>query len=161
MMTFPPATLADAAALIAVQDQSFLSDFQHYGICPSYAQPLERMERHIREDFVFRVELDGRLIGDMVVMEKAPGHYHLQCICIIPGEEGRGFGSAALAFLWGRFPDAVLWTLVTPADKKRNHAFYQRHGFVVYDTFQTEHVSMVCFQKESPSHEASGNAEAP
>ena len=141
------ATINDADSLIDVQNQSFLSDFQKYGICPSYNQTKEKIASHIISDNVYKIIADSRIIGDIVIIKKAGEHYHLQCICVVPKYENGGIGNTAMRFIEREFPEAILWTLVTPSDKLRNHYFYQKHGFQITREFFTEDVRMSYFEK--------------
>jgi len=146
-MNFARADSEDADSLIDIQNRSFLSDFQKYGICPSYNQTKVKITSHITQDNVYKIVVDGGVVGDIVVIKKGDYHYHLQCICVIPEYENHGIGNSAMRFIEREFPEANLWTLVTPADKLRNHCFYEKHGFKITKEFFTENVKMSYFEK--------------
>lgn len=141
------ACLKDMHNLLSVQNKSFLSDYQRYGLCPSYNQTEEKITSHIMHNDVYKIMAGNQIVGDIVVVQKGEAHYHLQCICVIPEYENHGIGNTAMHFINSEYVDAALWSLVTPADKLRNHCFYQKHGFQVTREFFTETVKMVYFEK--------------
>ncbi len=141
------ATLEDVDSLIEVQDKSFLLDYQKYGICPSYNQTIEKITSHVTNDNTYKILADSQIAGDIVVIKKDEGHYHLQCICVVPEYENLGIGNMAMQFIESEFPDAVLWTLVTPSDKLRNHYFYKKYGFQMTREFYSKDVKMSYFEK--------------
>jgi len=146
-MVIEKSELEDVDSLINVQNRSFLLDYQKYGICPSYNQSKEKIINHIENDNVYKILINSKIVGDIVVIKKDEGHYHLQCICVVPECENLGIGNAAMRFIQSEFPDAVLWTLVTPADKLRNHYFYKKYGFQITREFYTKNVRMSYFEK--------------
>lgn len=93
------------------------------------------------------IMIDSRIVGDIVVIKKEDKHYYLQCICVIPEFENKGIGSVAMSFIEKEFADALLWSLVTPADKLRNHTFYKKHGLIITKELQTQHIKMCFFEK--------------
>jgi len=143
------ATFEDADSLLDVQNKSFISDYQRYGICPSYNQTRDKIISHINDDNVYKILENEKIIGDIVVLNKGDGIYHLQCICVIPEYENCGVGNIAMHFIENEFPDANHWTLVTPWDKLRNHHFYKKYGFEATKEFFTETVRMSYFEKSS------------
>ena len=128
---FERADLADVDALIAVQNKSFFADFIQYGICPGYNRSHESMAYSICKRHVYKILCDDTVVGDIIVRDCGEGSYHLGCLCVIPEYENRGIGRRAMAFIDECFPDARHWSLETPSDKPRNHAFYRKHGYEV------------------------------
>ncbi|HPF86770.1 MAG TPA: GNAT family N-acetyltransferase [Candidatus Limiplasma sp.] len=137
----------DADRLIAVQDQSFYADYVKYGVCPGYRRTRESMLESISRRIVYKIQCDGNIVGDIIVRDEGGGAYYLGCLCVIPTYENRGIGQLALAFLDQHFPDAAHWALETPADKERNHYFYQKHGYRVTKEYPVDGVLISYFEK--------------
>ncbi len=128
-LTFVRATPADVDVLIAVQNDAFAEDKARYDDCPSYAEPPERMAEMVREALVYRIEADGRTVGDIIARRRDAGVYYLRTLAVVPEMQGKGIGSAAIAFLEAEFPDATLWQLETPEGTPRNCRFYEMLGY--------------------------------
>lgn len=138
---------ADAKELVEAQDKAFYSDFTKYGVCPGYGKTEESMRNSIRAAEVYKIVKDSKIIGDIIVSNRGDGDYHLSGLCVIPEYEGQGIGQAALLFLQDRYPEATHWFLETPADKERNHRFYEKNGFNIANTLTDRDVPLVVFEK--------------
>ena len=56
--------------------------------------------------------------------------YEITCLCIVPAYQGKGLGTGAVQFVKDLYADWKMFTLVTPADKKKNVKFYtEKCGF--------------------------------
>lgn len=139
---------ADANALLAVFDASFLADFQKYGECPGYGRSMESMLQSIEECFVYKIRLEGETIGAISVREQSEGCYYLGALCVVPAFQGKGIGQQAMAFLDREFPQAVHWALETPADKTENHSFYQKHGYKITKEYLDGKVKICYFERK-------------
>lgn len=146
-VSFITALQEDADALIAVQNRCFHADYIRYGVCPGYGRSRGSMLESIANRIVYKILLDGELAGDLIVRSEGGGDYYLGCVCVIPEYENRGIGSQAMAFLDRRFPDAAHWALETPADKTRNHAFYQKHGYRATKEYDVDGVKISYFER--------------
>jgi GNAT superfamily N-acetyltransferase len=74
---------------------------------------------------------DGALVGFALGhLERfgAEDHYLLKEMCVRPGAQRSGHGSALLAALADRMPDVTHWHLLTARDSPAA-AFYVKHGF--------------------------------
>ena len=128
-IAFAPASLDDIPDLIAVQDLAFAEDMARYIECPSYGESPQAMARMIGEAIVYKILLDGRMVGDIIVRRREAGCYYLRTLSVIPELQGQGIGSAAVAFLEAEFPDATRWQLTTPEGTARNRHFYEKLGY--------------------------------
>ena len=52
------------------------------------------------------------------------GVYEIGCLCVRPEFQGKGIGTAAVAFAKSHYVDWKKITLITPVDKKENVRFY-------------------------------------
>lgn len=145
---FTRAVLADADALIAVQNQCFYADFIRYGECPGYNRSREGMLESIARKQVYLIRREGQTVGDIIVSDLGGGNYYLGCICVLPAYENKGIGQLTMRFLDFTFPQAKHWALETPADKTRNHYFYRKHGYTVTREYTAGKVRISYFERD-------------
>ena len=79
---------------------------------------------------MWRIELDGALIGALFVVPQGGGAMRLEDFVIDPAQQGKGYGRRALALLDALYPDARVWTLCTPEFSAGNRHLYETSGFV-------------------------------
>lgn len=144
-----PATDADVEAMVEVQIASFESDALLYpgvevGGPPGY-NSAEHLRACLGERACYKLLLDGALVGVMIVIDEGDGHVHLDVIAIHPDQQGRGVGTAAMAFLERAHP-AERYTLDTPSYALRNHHFYEKLGYVKVG--ESAHLDVVLFAYE-------------
>jgi hypothetical protein len=63
---FERAKPEDVLQLIEVQNSGFLEDYEEYGECPSYQEKEENMLDMIENAIVYKIIVDGKIIGDMI-----------------------------------------------------------------------------------------------
>lgn len=80
----------------------------------------------------FRVLLNGKLIGCVILWIRESGRNYLGMICIDPSVQGRGIGTKIWREVESRYPDTKVWMTDTPGFAKRNHHYYvNKLGFRV------------------------------
>lgn len=127
---FRRADTADAALLVEIYNAAFYSDYLRYGECPAYGRDVEMMEQSIIDFPKFLIICDGRPVGCISCKALEKGIYEVGCLCVIPGFQGKGIGTAAMEFVKSCYRDWRRFTLVTPVDKKENIRFYtEKCGF--------------------------------
>ena len=142
------ATVDDVDQLIEVQNKSFYSDFVKYGECPGYHHSRESMTKIVLNRITYKILCDDQIVGDIIVRDKGEHLYFLGGLCVIPEYENKGIGQQAIKLLEHDFPDAIQWSLETPADKKRNHYFYKKMGFEITKEYMDGSVKIVLFEKK-------------
>jgi len=145
---FQRATIDDSDELIKVRNQSFYEDYVKYGECPGYNTSKETMANTILNKIVYKIICDNQIIGSISVKDNYDSTYHLGCLSVIPDYENKGIGQEAIRFIEKEFPEATLWTLETPADKKRNHYFYEKAGYNIIKEYSDGSVRLVLFEKK-------------
>ena len=120
---FERATIDDVEVLINVRNQSFYEDFVKYGECPGYNCSKESMTNYILNKIAYKIICNNQIIGNISVRDNLDNTYYISCLCVIPDCENKGIGQEAIRFIESEFVNATMWTLETPADKKRNHYF--------------------------------------
>lgn len=118
----------DAKRLAEVFNASSYSDYVKYGECPGYNKTEDSMLSGMQEYHVYKIMVDGLIVGAISVENEADKHYYLGALCVIPDYANQGIGQEAMCFLDQKFPDAVHWVLETPADKTQNHYFIANLG---------------------------------
>lgn len=145
---FVRATVDDVDKLIDVQNQSFYDDYVKYGECPGYNHSRKSMTNIVLNRITYKIVYNNQIIGDIIVRDNHDSTYHLGGICVIRDYENKGIGQKAIKFIESQFPNATIWTLETPADKKRNHYFYKKLGYTIVKEYMDDSVKIVLFEKK-------------
>ncbi len=94
------------------------------------------------ESHGFKVLLDDRIVGGVIVWILPNGKNIVGTIFVDPKVQGFGIGTQVWRFIEAEFPDTVSWTLGTPEFSTSSHAFYEKKcGFVKIE------------EEEAPDHE--------
>jgi len=146
---FREAVAADAEQLIEIYNSAFYKDFIRYGECPAYGRSLEEMQRSILEFPKFMILCDGAAVGCISCKAVESGIYEIGCLCVRPEFQGKGIGTAAVAFAKSHYEDWKKITLITPVDKEKNVRFYtEKCGFKIAATEKDGNVKVVRFVLE-------------
>ncbi|MBW9157781.1 GNAT family N-acetyltransferase [Clostridium tagluense] len=145
---FERTTINDVEALIDVRNQCFYADYVKYGECPGYNHSKESMTNAILNRIVYKIICNNQIIGNISVRDNYDNTYYLGCLCVIPEYENKGIGQEAIRFIESEFPNATVWTLETPSDKKRNHYFYKKAGYTIIEEYIDGSVKLVLFEKK-------------
>lgn len=135
MLIIDKAEPHDAPNLAEVQKRSFDEDIRQFqqeaaaGGPPGYDSSVWQFDM-MKAGLYYKLTEDGAIIGGMLVFP-APDEEkcHLGRIFIDPLYQNRGYGQAAMQYLFGQFPRAHKWSLDTPSWAVRNHYFYTKAGF--------------------------------
>jgi len=139
----------DADQLITIYNASFYDDYIKYGECPAYGRTREGMEASIERFPKLIIYCDEIPVGVISVENKGSGEYQLGCLCVIPKYQGRGIGTQAVKFMLDYYADWNKVTLITPADKEKNIAFYtEKCRFKAVGTDMEGNVKVVQFLME-------------
>lgn len=145
---FIRATIDDVDELIELQNQCFYRDYEKYGQCSEYNHSVESMKNLISDRITYKIVCDNQIIGDIIVRDNHDNTYYLECICVKPDFENRGIGQHAIKFIESQFPNAVVWALKMPADKKRIHYFCKKLGYSVVEEYMEGPVKILTFEKK-------------
>lgn len=146
---FREAVAADAVQLIEIYNSAFYKDFIRYGECPAYGRSLEEMQRSILEFPKFVILCEGAAVGCISCKVVESGVYEICCLCVKPEFQGKGIGTAAVAFVKSHYEDWKKFTLITPVDKEENVRFYtEKCGFKIVATEMDGNVKVVRFVLE-------------
>ena len=146
---FREALTSDAELLIEIYNSAFYKDFIRYGECPAYGRSLEEMQRSILEFPKFVILCDGAAVGCMSCKAVERGVYEIGCLCVRPDYQGKGIGTASVAFAKSHYEDWKKFTLITPVDKEENVRFYtEKCGFKITATEMDGSVKVLRFVLE-------------
>ena len=143
---FRKADRVDAELLVDIYNASFYSDFIRYGECPAYGKTKEMMEQSILDYSKFLIIYNNGPVGCISCRETGNGIYEVGCLCVIPEYQGKGIGTAAMAFAKSHYQDWKQFTLVTPVDKRENVRFYtEKCGFDIQSVEMDGNVKVARF----------------
>ena len=133
MLRFETATPEDARILARVSERAFHSDI-HYGAPglggpPGYDSDLWQIRMMTAGEY-YKILLDDRIVGGIVVRLKGYQYYEVARIFIDPDFQNQGIGTQTFEFMWTEYPEVKRWTLGTPAWNCRTPHFYRKVGFV-------------------------------
>jgi GNAT superfamily N-acetyltransferase len=140
----------DAVRLTQISIRAFHSDLScgasSEGGPPGYDSE-EWQHRVIAGTPTYKVLFGGEVVGGIIVVDQGQGNYNLARMFVDPDHQGRGIGLESVHLLFELYPDAVKWTLDTPAWNTRTQPFYRKLGFRVVG--ETGH-GLLLFEKSMP-----------
>lgn len=77
------------------------------------------------ESMGYKVLLQGKIVGAVIVWVYENGNNCLGNIFIDPRYQDQGLGTLTWEFVEKNYPDTLSWTLGTPCWAKKNHHFYE------------------------------------
>jgi ribosomal protein S18 acetylase RimI-like enzyme len=151
--TIQPATLADAAEILALQKLAYQSEAELYGdpSIPPLMQTLSEMEDDLRTQVVLKASNDGEIVASARAYEK-DGTASIGRVIVHPRLQGRGLGKRIMAAIEARFPDARRFELFTGHRSTRNLGFYRGLGYEDFKTVAlTPTILFVYLEKQAPA----------
>lgn len=148
---FIRANQQDILDLIQIQNEAFYTDYLIYGSSPEYNRSYESMKKDVVESMVYKIVVDERLVGDIIVKQRGNGQYALDSLCVIPEFENKGIGKAAIEFVEATIKDAEHWVATIPADKRRNKCFYIKAGYHMTQECVNGKMKLAILEKDIPA----------
>ena len=135
MVRIERATIEDAERLTETQTHTFEDDNKLKSPGCSMEGPpgydsVDWNAEWIGRTPYYRILLDDRIVGGLIVFDMGQGKYELGRIWVDPHFQNRGIGQQAIRLMLEAFPEATKWTLGTPSWAARNQHFYEKMGFV-------------------------------
>ncbi len=145
------ATPADVEKLVEVQIAAFHDDARLYpgvtlGGPPGYDSVEHTLDMIHSYDY-YKMQVDGQIVGGVMVTDEGEGHMHLAVIFIDPSYHSRGIGTQTIEFVERTYP-AKKWTLDTPDYATRNHHFYEKFGYVRVGSQPVEDFMLLAYEKQ-------------
>ena len=135
MSTIASAKIDDAEAILSLQKRAFESEaklYNDWGI-PPLTQSLDSLKAEILAGGVLKYSQDGVIIGSVRALLQ-DGKCKIGRMMVAPEFQGQGIGSALLAAIEARFPQAHSFELFTGAKSEGNIRLYRRHGYEIVTT---------------------------
>jgi RimJ/RimL family protein N-acetyltransferase len=130
-----PITLAqinDAEAILGLQKRAYESEARLYNDwrIPPLTQSLDSLKSDILAGGVLKYSRGGAIIGS-VRASLRDGKCEIGRLIVEPAFQGQGIGSALLAAIEAKFPQADRFELFTGSRSEGNIHLYQRHGYAI------------------------------
>ena len=133
-MQITRAALADAAAILELQNLAYLSEaklYQDFSI-PPLTQTLDELVGSFSRNTILKAVLRGEIIGS-VNGRMNRGRCLIGRLMVHPELQGRGVGTALMAAIEEAFPHAESCRLFTGERSESNIRLYQRLGYRIYE----------------------------
>jgi len=135
-LSFETITEADVPELTRVMTRAFDDDAQRHlgeekGGPPGYDDGgfFREWLFPYEESKGYKVLLDGRIVGGLIVWILEGGDNILGTIFVDPDYQDQGIGTRSWEFVEAAYPDTKSWKLGTPSYATKNHHFYEKCGF--------------------------------
>lgn len=146
------AGLADISAINKIQKLAFKASYDKYRFCPAFEAEDDHLVAYMEWARIYKILYDGEIIGSIFIYKAEDHHYELDSISIIPQYQNAGIGVIAIALAESLYPDAKLWTLATPDSDHRNRHFYEKLGYVEFETeIINSDLKLIRYKKEIAS----------
>ncbi|WP_219502525.1 GNAT family N-acetyltransferase [Nonomuraea ceibae] len=121
---------ADAGEILTLQRAAYVSEAQLYGdpYIPPLVESVEQVRKAIEAGVVLKAVESGRVVGS-VRGTLAGATCLVGRLVVAPDRQGRGLGTALLAALHERVPEAEAFDLFTGHLSESNLRLYRRLGY--------------------------------
>lgn len=127
---FVPAKCADLETLMQVHTRAFAAENVESGSVLPGCDDLKWHRYSFKHHHYFKILMDEKIGGTIVVEKHGDGVYFLNTLCVAPEYQRRGIGKAAMTFIETHFADARKWTLNVTERNTGNQKFYESFGYV-------------------------------
>jgi len=151
-VTIEPASLEDAAEVLALQVLAYQSEAAIYGdyTIPPLTQTLDEIEADLREQVVLEARIEERIVGSIrghVVV----GTCHVGRLIVHPDLQNRGLGTRLLRAIERACPAAQHLELFTGHRSERNLHLYRKLGYVAFREEQvSDRLTLIFLEKYVP-----------
>jgi ribosomal protein S18 acetylase RimI-like enzyme len=132
LFAIQPATISDAAQILALQRLAYESEARLYEdwTIPPMTQTLESLRSEIQNDTVLKA-VDGPIIIGSVRATVSDNICQIGRLMVHPSQQGRGIGTALMQAIESRFPAVAEFELFTGSRSEGNIRLYNRLGYAV------------------------------
>ncbi|MCW9129642.1 GNAT family N-acetyltransferase [Bacillus paramycoides] len=145
IISIEKATILDAEKLTEIMRRTFDAEAKQwlcdqdgvidYNIQPPGYSSVEMTIYSIEELDYFKVILDGKIVGGIIVTISGKSYGRIDRIFVDPIHQGKGIGSQVINLIEEEFPSVRIWDLETSSRQINNHHFYEKMGFeTIYET---------------------------
>ncbi|MSU54762.1 MAG: GNAT family N-acetyltransferase [Candidatus Staskawiczbacteria bacterium] len=122
-ITLKRATLEDTDAILAVEKS--LEGQKIYSALTNREEVIEE----ITKSFVYLIEQQARVIGDVSYEMKDENHAYISGFAVMPEFQGRGIAKQAIKMILEQLKDVELIDLVTHPENEKSIKLYKSFGF--------------------------------
>lgn len=106
-------------------------DVIDYNIQPPGYSSVEMMRYSIEELNCYKVIMDGKIIGGIIVTISGKSYGRIDRIFVDPVYQGKGIGSNVIKLIEEEYPSIRIWDLETSSRQLNNHHFYKKMGYEI------------------------------
>ncbi|MFD5259498.1 GNAT family N-acetyltransferase [Bacillus wiedmannii] len=157
------ATILDAEKLTEIMTRTFdeeakrwlcgQGDVIDYNIQPPGYSSVEVMKYSIEELDCYKVMMDGKIIGGIIVTISGKSYGRIDRIFVEPVYQGKGIGSHVIKLIEEEYPNIRIWDLETSSRQLNNHHFYEKMGYEIIFKSEDEY----CYVKRITAESAKEN----
>ena len=148
-MIIEPATVADAADILALQKIAYQSEAELYNdfTIPPLTQTLDEIAAEFALRLFLKAVDEGRITGSVQGFQVG-GTCHVGRLMVHPGQQGKGLGTRLMAAIEAAFADVERFELFTGHKSVANIRLYERLGYRLFRTeMMTPELSLVFMEK--------------
>ena len=148
-LTIEPATVTDAAEILALQRLAFQREAQRYHepVLPPLRQTLAELVAEFETHLIVKAIVEDSIVGSVRASAEA-GACSIGRLMVHPRLQQQGIGAALMRHIEAHFPDAKQFQLSTGAQSMANIRLYERLGYTITATESvTDRVSIVIMTK--------------
>ncbi|MGG0236402.1 GNAT family N-acetyltransferase [Bacillus tropicus] len=141
IISIEKATILDAEKLTEIMTRTFdeeakrwlygQGDVIDYNIQPPGYSSVEMMRYSIEELNCYKVIMDGKIIGGIIVTISGKSYGRIDRIFVDPVYQGKGIGTNVIKLIEGEYPSIRTWDLETSSRQLNNHHFYKKMGYEI------------------------------
>ena len=141
IISIEKATILDAENLTEIMRRTFdeeakrwlcgQGDIIDYNIQPPGYSSVEMMKYSIEELDSYKVIMDEKIIGGIIVTISGKSYGRIDRIFVDPVYQGKGIGSHVIKLIEGEYQSIKIWDLETSSRQINNHHFYKKMGYEI------------------------------
>ncbi|MGN5653168.1 GNAT family N-acetyltransferase [Bacillus sp. Brlt_9] len=141
IISIEKATILDAEKLTEIMTKTFdeeakrwlygQGDVIDYNIQPPGYSSVEMMRYSIDELDCYKVIMDRKIIGGIIVTISGKSYGRIDRIFVDPVYQGKGIGSYVVNLIEEEYPSIRIWDLETSSRQLNNHHFYKKMGYEI------------------------------
>lgn len=145
------AEVDDAEEMWQLQKEVFrplYEKYQDHETSPT-TQTFERFLTRFQQGDYYKILVEGKLAGGVLITEKAPGDFLLHIINILGNYQNKGIAQQVMNRLELMYPQANSWGLDTIFSERRNCYLYEKMGFLQSGELReiNEELTLVTYRK--------------
>jgi len=141
IISIEKATILDAEKLTEIMTKTFDEEAKRwlcrqgdgidYNIQPPGYSSVEMMKYSIEELDCYKVIMDEKIIGGVIVTISGKSYGRIDRIFVDPVYQGKGIGSHVIKLIEEEYPSIRIWDLETSSRQLNNHHFYKKMGYEI------------------------------